>query len=181
MRIVPTRLPEVLRIEPVVLGDERGFFMETWRANLFEEAGLPMQFVQGNHSRSRRHTLRGLHWQLTQPQGKLVRVVAGEVFDVAVDVRRSSATFGQWVGMSLSAQNKYQLWIPPGFAHGFLVISEYADFVYQCTDYYHPPSERSVAWNDPQIAIEWPLAGAEPQLSAKDRAAPRLDAAECFP
>jgi len=181
MRIVPTRLPEVLRIEPVVLGDERGFFMETWRADLFEAAGLPTRFVQNNHSRSRQHTLRGLHYQLVQPQGKLVRVVVGEVFDVAVDVRRSSPTFGQWVGEILSAESKQQLWIPPGFAHGFLVLSDYADFVYQCTDYYHKASERSLLWNDREIAIEWPLAGIEPLLSPRDRAALPLRAVECYP
>ncbi len=181
MRIVATRLPEVLRIEPAVLGDERGFFMETWRADIFEQAGLPTRFVQNNHSRSRRHTLRGLHYQLVQPQGKLVRVVAGEVFDVAVDLRRGSPTFGQWVGEIISAENKCQLWVPPGFGHGFLVLSEHADFVYHCTDYYHQASERSVAWNDPEIAVEWPLGGAEPLLSARDRDAPRLRAAECYP
>jgi dTDP-4-dehydrorhamnose 3,5-epimerase len=181
VRITPTALPDVLRIESTVHGDERGFFQETWRCDLFEQAGLPARFVQDNHSRSRGRTLRGLHYQLVQPQGKLVRVVIGEVFDVAVDVRRSSPTFGRWVGEILSAENKRQLWVPPGFAHGFLVMSDSADFVYKCTDYYHPASERSLLWNDPAVGIEWPLHGTEPLLSAKDRAGAPLNAAECYP
>jgi dTDP-4-dehydrorhamnose 3,5-epimerase len=181
LRIGPTDLPDVLRIEPAVLADDRGFFMETWRAEAFERAGLPTRFVQDNHSRSRRHTLRGLHYQLAPAQGKLVRVVAGEVFDVALDMRRHSGTFGRWVAELLSGDNKRQLWIPPGFAHGFLVLSDYADFVYKCTEYYDPASDRSVAWNDPQLAIPWPLADAEPLLSARDRTAPHLSAAQCYP
>lgn len=181
MRIIPTALPDVMLIEPTVHGDERGFFLETWRADAFERAGLPTRFVQDNHSRSRGRTLRGLHYQLVQPQGKLVRVVLGEVFDVAVDVRRSSPTFGRWVGEIISAENKRQLWVPPGFAHGFFVLSESADFVYKCTDYYHPASERALLWNDAEVGIDWPLRGLEPLLSAKDLAGARLNALECFP
>ena len=181
MRIIPTALPDVMLIEPTVHGDERGFFLETWRADAFASAGLPTRFVQDNHSRSRGRILRGLHYQLMQPQGKLVRVVLGEVFDVAVDMRRSSPTFGRWVGAIISAENKRQLWVPPGFAHGFFVLSESADFIYKCTDYYHPASERSLLWNDPDVGIEWPLQGGEPLLSAKDLAGARLNAAECYP
>ena len=176
------RIPDVVVIEPEVFGDDRGFFMETWREEAFASAGIPAHFVQDNHSRSRRGALRGLHYQLQQPQGKLVRVVIGSVFDVAVDLRKGSATFGQWVGSVLSADNRLQMWIPPGFAHGFLVLSESADFVYKCTDYYNPASERVLAWNDPDLAIDWPLgADIEVLLSKKDMAGVRLRDAECFP
>jgi dTDP-4-dehydrorhamnose 3,5-epimerase len=175
------RIPDVVLIEPRVFGDDRGFFMETWRAETFAQAGLPDVFVQDNHSRSRRGSLRGLHYQLQQPQGKLVRVAIGSVFDVAVDLRRSSPTFGQWVGAELSADNRLQMWIPLGFAHGFLVLSETADFVYKCTDYYSPASERVLAWNDPDVAVEWPITpGMEPLLSPKDLAGTRFRDAECF-
>jgi len=153
----PTRLPEVVLIEPKIFGDARGFFMETWEARKFAEGGIDANFVQDNHSRSSRWTLRGLHYQLRNTQGKLVRVTEGEVFDVAVDVRRSSPTFGQWVGDYLSAENHRMLWIPPGFAHGFVVLSERADFLYKTTDFYDPSSERTVLWNDPGIGIEWPI------------------------
>ncbi len=182
MKYHPMRIPDVVVIEPGVFGDDRGFFMETWRAESFAQAGIPAHFVQDNHSRSRRGSLRGLHYQLQQPQGKLVRVVIGSVFDVAVDLRKGSATFGQWVGSVLSADNRLQMWIPPGFAHGFLVLSDSADFVYKCTDYYNPSSERVLAWNDPELAIEWPLgADMEVLLSKKDLAGVRLRDAECFP
>lgn len=176
------RIPDVVVIEPEVFGDDRGFFMETWRAEAFASAGIPAHFVQDNHSRSRRGSLRGLHYQLQQPQGKLVRVVIGSVFDVAVDLRKGSATFGQWVGSLLSAENRLQMWIPPGFAHGFLVLSDSADFVYKCTDYYNPTSERVLAWNDPDLAIDWPLGtDMDILLSKKDVAGVRLRDAECFP
>lgn len=170
MKITPTTIPDVLIIEPKVFGDERGFFLESFNQRAFSQAtGLDVQFVQDNHSRSARGVLRGLHYQLQQPQGKLVRVVQGEVFDVAVDLRRSSPTFGQWVGETLSADNKRQLWIPQGFAHGFVVLSETAEFLYKTTDYYAPAHERCIAWNDPAIGIVWPQ-GLQPQLSAKDQA-----------
>ena len=182
MRFVPTALPEVVLIEPQVHGDERGFFMETWHRERFARAGIACDFVQDNHSRSVRGTLRGLHFQLERVQGKLARVTAGEVFDVAVDVRRSSPTFGRWVGTRLSAANRHSLWLPPGFAHGFLVLSEFADFVYKCTDYYDPVSERAVLWNDPAIGIEWPLeTGAAPIISTKDAAARPLARVDCLP
>jgi dTDP-4-dehydrorhamnose 3,5-epimerase len=182
VRYLPTRIPDVVVIEPEVFGDDRGFFMETWRAEAFAGAGIPAQFVQDNHSRSRRGSLRGLHYQLQQPQGKLVRVVIGSVFDVAVDLRKESRTFGQWVGSVLSADNKLQMWIPPGFAHGFLVLSESADFVYKCTDYYNPASEQSLAWNDAQVEIEWPFPpGVEALLSKKDREGKPFADAETFP
>ena len=182
MKFTPLAIPDVVLVEPQVFGDARGFFMETWQAARFAEAGIGAAFVQDNHSRSSRGTLRGLHYQLVQTQGKLVRVIAGEVFDVAVDLRRSSPTFGRWVGTALSAENKHLVWIPPGFAHGFYVTSEYAEFVYKCTDYYHPQSERSLLWNDPQIGVAWPVpVGSEPLLSAKDRVGLPLSSAECFP
>ncbi|NVC64614.1 dTDP-4-dehydrorhamnose 3,5-epimerase [Vibrio sp. 05-20-BW147] len=171
MKVIDTTIPDVKIIEPTVFGDERGFFMETWHQARFEElvTGLPTRFVQDNHSKSNKGILRGLHYQTQRTQGKLVRVVSGEVFDVAVDIRQHSPTFGQWVGVYLSAENKRQLWVPEGFAHGFYVTSEEAEFVYKCTDYYHPQSEQCIAWNDPAIGIEWPLEKAgEPQLSAKD-------------
>ena len=173
------RIPDVVVIEPEVFGDDRGFFMETWREEAFASAGIPAHFVQDNHSRSRRGALRGLHYQLQQPQGKLVRVVIGSVFDVAVDLRKGSATFGQWVGSVLSADNRLQMWIPPGFAHGFLVLSESADFLYKTTDYYAPAHERCIAWNDPQIGIDWPLDGA-PLLSAKDAQGVSLAEAQAY-
>ena len=169
MKITPCNIPDVLLMEPKVFGDERGFFMESFNQRGFRDAtGLDLQFVQDNHSRSARNVLRGLHYQVVQPQGKLVRVVAGEVFDVAVDIRPGSPTFGKWAGEILSAANKRQLWVPPGLAHGFLVLSETADFLYKTTDYYAPAHERCIAWNDPTLAIDWPLNGQIPLLSAKD-------------
>jgi len=181
VKVIATELPEVLILEPRVFGDERGFFYESFNARAFAEAtGLKRQFVQDNHSRSQRGVLRGLHYQLQQAQGKLVRVTAGEVFDVAVDIRRGSRTFGRWVGVRLSAENKRQMWLPEGFAHGFLVLSEFAECLYKTTDYYAPAHERCIRWDDPDLAIDWPLAGA-PQLSAKDQAGLALNAAEVFP
>ncbi|PZR48803.1 MAG: dTDP-4-dehydrorhamnose 3,5-epimerase [Ectopseudomonas oleovorans] len=182
MKVITTALPEVLILEPQVFGDERGFFYESFNARRFAEAtGVTREFVQDNHSRSARGVLRGLHYQLQQAQGKLVRVSAGEVYDVAVDVRRSSANFGKWVGVHLSAKNKRQMWIPEGFAHGFLVLSEYAEFLYKTTDYYAPAHERCIRWDDPQLAIDWPLDGLSPQLSAKDQQGLSLTDAETFP
>ncbi len=169
MKFVETPLQDVYLIEPRVFGDSRGFFMETWNREAFRAAGFDINFVQDNHSRSARGILRGLHFQMEHTQGKLVRVTAGEVFDVAVDLRRSSPTLGQWYGVSLSAENQRMLWVPPGFAHGFYVTSDYADFIYKCTDVYHPGSEKTLAWDDPTVGIEWPVpAGEAPQLSAKD-------------
>lgn len=180
MNIIPTSIPDVLIVEPNVFGDARGFFFESFNQRRFHElTGLDLEFVQDNHSRSARGVLRGLHYQIRQPQGKLVRVIAGEVFDVCVDLRRSSPTFGKAVGITLSDQNKRQLWIPPGFAHGFLVTSESADVVYKTTDYYAPEHERSLQWNDPLLGIEWPLSG-EPALSAKDRIGLPLAQAETY-
>ncbi len=180
MRVVATDIPDVLIIEPKVFGDERGFFYESFNAAAFEAAtGVKRSFVQDNHSKSQRGVLRGLHYQIQQPQGKLVRVVAGEVFDVAVDLRRSSPTFGRWVGCHLSAQNQRQLWIPEGFAHGFVVLSESAEFLYKTTDYYAPAHERSLLWNDPQIGIDWPFEE-PPQLSQKDIDGKVLSEAELF-
>lgn len=180
MHVTPTALPEVLIIEPKVFGDARGFFFESYNERAFAQAtGLTLNFVQDNHSRSAQGVLRGLHYQIRQPQGKLLRVVRGSVFDVAVDVRKSSPTFGRWVGVELSEENHRQLWVPPGFAHGFLVTSASADVLYKTTDYYAPEHERCIAWNDPAIGISWPLAGA-PQLSAKDRAGLPLAQAEVF-
>jgi len=169
-------------IEPAVHGDARGFFVETYRASALAERGIVHDWVQDNHSRSARGVLRGLHYQLQQPQGKLVRVVGGEVFDVAVDVRRSSPTFKKWVGVRLSDENKRMLWIPPGFAHGFLVLSERADFLYKTTAYYHQPGDRALLWNDPALGVQWPLEeiGGSPSLSAKDQAAAPLDKAELY-
>ncbi len=170
MKIIRTALPDVLLFEPVVFGDERGFFMETFRQSWLQEAGIDASFVQDNHSASRRGVLRGLHYQLNKPQGKLLRVISGEVFDVAVDLREHSPSFGQAVCASLSADNKHIIWVPPGFAHGFLVLSERAEFVYKCTDYYQPQDEHSLLWNDPALAIDWPLdKTGEPILSEKDR------------
>lgn len=168
MKILKTALPGVLIIEPQLYGDARGFFLETYHAQRYVEHGLPSNFVQDNHSRSQRGVLRGLHYQLRHAQGKLVRVVAGEVFDVAVDVRRSSPTFGQWVGVLLSGENHRQFYVPPGFAHGFCTLSESADFLYKCTDYYDPSSEQGVRWDDPDIGIDWPAL--DYQLSDKDQA-----------
>ncbi len=180
MEIVTTEIPEVLILKPEVFGDDRGFFMESFNRRRWHEAtGLDYDFVQDNHSRSGRGVLRGLHYQIKMPQGKLVRVVSGEVFDVAVDVRRSSPTFGKWVGALLSAENKMQFWIPPGFAHGFLVLSAEADFLYKATAYYAPEHERTIIWNDPQLDISWP-ADITPELSEKDSAAPLLHDAEVF-
>jgi dTDP-4-dehydrorhamnose 3,5-epimerase len=181
MKVTPTALPEVLLIEPKVFGDDRGFFFESWNARSFTEIGVVAEFVQDNHSRSARNVVRGLHYQIEQPQGKLVRVVSGEVFDVAVDIRRSSRSFGRWAGMRLSAQNKAMAWIPPGFAHGFVVLSEHAEFLYKTTDYYAPRFERTILWNDPDIGIGWPLGGAAAVLSEKDRAGVRLRDADLFP
>ena len=183
MNVTPTSLPEVLLIEPRVFGDERGFFMESFNAKAFRDAtGVEVAFVQDNHSRSAHGVLRGLHYQVRQPQGKLVRVTAGRVFDVAVDLRRSSPRLGRWAGVELSADNKRQLWIPPGFAHGFVVLSDEAEFLYKTTDYYAPAHERSLAHDDPELGIDWPLSQLRhaPVLSAKDRAAARLSAAELF-
>jgi dTDP-4-dehydrorhamnose 3,5-epimerase len=170
MKVIETEIPDVKIIEPTVFGDERGFFMETWQQKKFEElvTGKPTPFVQDNHSKSSKGILRGLHYQTENTQGKLVRVVSGEVFDVAVDVRKGSPTFGQWVGVYLSAENKRQLWIPEGFAHGFYVISGEAEFVYKCTDYYNPSAEASLMWCDPSVNIAWPLSN-EPILSVKDQ------------
>ena len=182
LTITPTRLPEVLLIEPRVFGDARGFFTETWNEARFNEAtGNSLRFVQDNHSRSSRGVLRGLHFQLPpHAQGKLVRCASGTVFDVVVDMRRSSPRFGQWAGVELSAEKHHQLWIPPGFAHGFVVLSESADFLYKTTDYYAPEAEGSVRWDDPTIAIEWPLDGITPVLADKDTRAPLLQDARAF-
>lgn len=181
MQIIDSGLDGVLILEPRVFGDARGFFLESFNRRAFEEAGLPTEFVQDNHSRSARGVLRGLHYQMRQTQGKLVRVTAGAVYDVAVDMRRDSPDFGRWVGVELSAENHRQLWVPAGFAHGFYTLSDSADFQYKCTDYYAPEHERSVRWDDPAIGIEWPLArGGEPTLAAKDADAPLLADAETF-
>lgn len=180
MNIIETSLPGVLALEPKVFGDARGFFFESYNKRvLAEAAGIDAEFVQDNHSLSARNVLRGLHYQIRQPQGKLVRVVAGEVFDVAVDIRKDSPTFGKWAGVHLSADNKRMMWVPPGFAHGFLVLSESAEFLYKTTDYYAPEYERCIRWDDPDIGIVWPLAGA-PLLSAKDRQGVALAEAEVY-
>jgi dTDP-4-dehydrorhamnose 3,5-epimerase len=181
MKFIDTALPGVIVIEPDVFGDHRGFFMETWHRSRFSDGGIDVDFVQDNHSRSLKHTLRGLHYQINRPQGKLVRVIAGEVFDVVVDIRRSSPCFGRWAGELLSADNRRMLWVPPGFAHGFLVTSDSAEVCYKCTDYYAPQFERSVLWNDADIDISWPLQnGIPPLLSDKDRNGQRLSEAEVF-
>jgi dTDP-4-dehydrorhamnose 3,5-epimerase len=180
MQVIPTAIPEVLIIEPKVFGDDRGFFFESFNQRGFQLAtGLDVQFVQDNHSKSGFGVLRGLHYQIKSPQGKLVRVIYGAVFDVAVDVRRDSTTFGKWVGVELSADNKRQLWVPPGFAHGFVVTSEVAEFVYKTTDYWYPEYERSLLWCDPQIGISWPIRG-EPKMAAKDLAGKLLSEAEVY-
>ncbi|MBV1883622.1 MAG: dTDP-4-dehydrorhamnose 3,5-epimerase [Pseudomonadales bacterium] len=181
MKFTPTSIPEIIVIEPTVFGDERGYFMETWTQSKFAEGGITAQFVQDNHSKSQQGVLRGLHYQISNAQGKLVRVLKGEVFDVAVDMRKSSPSYGQWVGETLSEENKKMMWVPPGFAHGFYVLSEEAEFVYKCTDYYAPEYERSVLWNDLDIGIEWPLIpGKAPQLSAKDQAGLRFKDAQPY-
>jgi dTDP-4-dehydrorhamnose 3,5-epimerase len=178
--VTPTAIPDVLVLEPKVFGDARGFFFESFNARDFAQAtGLQVEFVQDNHSKSARGVLRGLHYQIEHAQGKLVRVTQGEVFDVAVDLRQSSPTFGRWVGERLSADNHKQMWVPPGFAHGFVVLSESAEFLYKTTDYWYPEHERSLLWNDPALAIDWPLTG-EPLLAAKDAAASLLSAAPTF-
>lgn len=181
MQVLGTSIPEVKIIEPQVFGDARGFFFESFNLTMFrEKAHIRDTFVQDNHSHSPKHVLRGLHYQIHQPQGKLVRVVSGEVYDVAVDLRKHSPTFGQWVGLILSAQNKRMLWIPKGFAHGFLVLSDQADFLYKASDFYDPTSERTIIWNDPDLAIEWPLQGDVPILSAKDQKGNLFKHAEVF-
>ena len=181
MKINETSLPGVIQVTPKVHGDDRGYLMETWHSRRFAENGINAEFVQDNFSQSARGTLRGIHYQIDQAQGKLIRVVKGEIYDVAADLRRSSAHFGQWVGVVLSADNKHQLWIPPGFGHGFLVLSETAEVEYKCTDYYAPESERAIRWNDPEIGIDWPLAdGVRPVLSPKDAAAPYFKDAHTF-
>ncbi|MBJ6723151.1 dTDP-4-dehydrorhamnose 3,5-epimerase [Geomesophilobacter sediminis] len=180
MNVIPTEIPEVLIIEPKVFGDARGFFFESFNQKVWEEkTGVTRPFVQDNHSRSARNVLRGLHYQIRQPQGKLVRVVLGEVFDVAVDIRRNSPTFGKWVGRHLSAENKRQMWVPEGFAHGFVVISEVAEFLYKTTDYWAPEYERCIAWNDPDLGILWPIQG-EPLLAVKDANGVKFSQSECF-
>ena len=182
MLVTPTAIPDVLILEPKVFGDDRGFFFESYNRRAFREAtGRDVDFVQDNHSRSARNVLRGMHYQIRQPQGKLVRVTAGEVFDAVVDLRKSSPTFGRWVGVTLSAANHRMLWVPEGFAHGFVVTSESAEFLYKTTDYYAPEHERSLLWNDPTVGIDWPLAGAQPLLKPKDAAGPLLAKAETFP
>jgi len=181
MQFLQTSIPEVVLIQPQIFGDGRGFFLETYRAEKFAQAGIPTGFLQDNHSGSRQGILRGLHYQIRQPQGKLVRVIAGEIYDVAVDLRRGSATFGRWVGQVLSAENKLQIWIPAGFAHGFYVISEWAEVVYKATDYYAPLWERTLLWNDPDLGIDWPLKnGVSPVLSEKDARGCRLGEAELY-
>jgi len=180
MKVIATEIPDVLILEPQVFGDDRGFFYESFNQKTFaDKTGLELEFVQDNHSRSAQGVLRGMHYQIQQPQGKLVRVVVGEVFDVAVDLRQSSSTFGQWVGVNLSADSKRMFWVPPGFAHGFLVLSAYAEFLYKTTDYYAPQYERSLLWNDPTVSIEWQVD--HPILSAKDQAGKLIADAELFP
>lgn len=181
MQFTATNIPEVIRIEPQVFGDSRGFFMETYQARHFEKAGIPTNFVQDNHSGSRRGILRGLHYQISQAQGKLVRAVAGEIFDVVVDLRKTSSTFGRWTGERLSAENKLILWVPQGFAHGFYVLSEWAEVIYKTTDYYAPEWERTLRWDDPAVGIQWPLpAGELPVLSEKDSHGKQLAECEVF-
>lgn len=174
MRFVECDIPGPLIIEPKVFGDDRGFFLESWNEAVFAHAGLDVTFVQDNHSRSSRGVLRGLHYQDPNPQGKLVRVANGRVFDVAVDIRRSSKNFGRWIGVELSAANQRMLWVPPGFAHGFLTLEDQTDFLYKCTDFYQPAAEHCIRWDDPEVAIDWPLEGLTPELSAKDQAGKSL-------
>ena len=181
MKFTETKIPDVIVVEPDVFGDNRGFFMEAWHAEKFAAGGIAADFVQDNQSRSVQGILRGLHYQITQPQGKLVRVLSGEVFDVAVDLRKNSATFGQWVGVRLNAENKKMLWVPPGFAHGFYVISQQADFFYKCSDFYAPEYERAIRWDDPDLGIDWPLVdGNAPVLAPKDAAAAAFRDAEYY-
>lgn len=181
MQIIETSIPDLVILEPKVFGDERGFFLESWNADVFADLGLDLTFVQDNHSRSAKGVLRGMHFQNPDPQGKLVRVVAGAVWDVAVDLRRSSPTFGRWEGVELSAENKRLFWVPPGFAHGFLTLRDDTDFLYKCTSNYLPANEHSLLWNDPVLDIFWPLDGIEPQLSAKDKAGRPLSEIQTFP
>lgn len=181
MRIAPAKIPDVWVLDPVVREDPRGWFMETWRRSDFGDRGVELEFVQDNHSRSTRGTLRGLHYQLEHPQGKLVRAVLGEVFDVAVDLRRGSASFGRWTGAVLSSGNRRQMWIPPGFAHGFYVLSDAAEICYKCTEYYRGEDDRSLLWNDPRIGIDWPLLDGRPLLSDRDAGAMPLSEAPVFP
>ena len=181
MRFVPTAIPDVVVVEPDVFGDARGFFLETWHEAKFREGGIDAEFVQDNHSRSRQGILRGLHYQIERPQGKLVRVVTGRVFDVAVDLRRSSPSFGRWVGEELSEDNHRMLWVPPGFAHGFYVLSDSADFVYKCTEFYAPEHERCIRWDDPELGVDWPIpTHAAPLVSEKDAGAVSFREAECY-
>jgi len=180
MHFIHTKIPDVILIEPKVFADERGFFLESYQKQRFSEAGIPFDFVQDNHSKSQQGVLRGLHYQIQQAQGKLVRVISGEIFDVAVDIRKSSPTFGKWVGDYLSAENKKMLWVPAGFAHGFLVTGPSAEVLYKATDYYAPQWERSILWNDPTINIAWPLNGGRPTLSLKDEAGKSLNETEVF-
>lgn len=180
MKIIDTKFPEVKLIEPAVYGDERGFFMESWNKQAFVDAGLSIEFVQDNHSRSSKGVLRGLHYQVYKPQGKLVRVISGRAWDVVVDVRRSSSLFGSWAGFELSSESKQLLWIPPGFAHGFLALEDETDFIYKCTDFYAPEFERSILWSDPSIGVEWPLDGFTPIVSSKDANGDLLARAEGY-
>jgi dTDP-4-dehydrorhamnose 3,5-epimerase len=180
IELIPTPLDGAVVIQPRVFGDDRGFFLESWNMRAFADAGLELNFVQDNHSRSAKGVLRGLHLQNPDPQGKLVRVVAGAVFDVIVDLRRSSRTFGRWFGVELNASNKQMLWVPPGFAHGFLTLEDGTDFLYKCTEFYNPAAEQALRWDDPDLAIDWPLDGIEPQLSAKDLQAKRLSEIEPY-
>lgn len=180
MKIIPTDIPDILIIEPKVFGDSRGFFFESYNENVFHAlTGAKVTFVQDNHSKSKKNVLRGLHYQIEQPQGKLVRVIAGDVFDVAVDIRRSSPTFGKWVGQYLTAENRQQMWVPPGIAHGFLVLSDVAEFLYKTTDYYAPEHERCIQWNDPDLNIQWPITG-KPLVSQKDEEGVLFKDAEVF-
>ncbi|MGB8365282.1 MAG: dTDP-4-dehydrorhamnose 3,5-epimerase [Rhizomicrobium sp.] len=181
MKVIETAIPEIKLIEPRVHHDGRGFFLESWNARAFAEAGIDASFVQDNHSRSAKGVLRGLHYQIQQPQAKLIRVIAGSVYDVAVDIRRSSPSYGRWVGVELSAENKLQMWIPTGFAHGFLCLQDDTEFLYKCTDFYAPEHERALLWNDPALAIEWPSVGVTPSFSSKDLLANPLARAETFP
>lgn len=180
MELIPTVIANLVIIEPRVFGDDRGFFLESWNPRSFAQLGLDLQFVQDNHSRSARGVLRGLHYQQPNPQGKLVRVVAGRAWDVAVDLRAGSPTFGRWLGVELSAENKRMFWVPPGFAHGFVSLEDGTDFLYKCTAFYDPANEHSLMWDDPAIGIDWPLEGIEPQLSAKDKVGRPLREVEAF-
>jgi dTDP-4-dehydrorhamnose 3,5-epimerase len=179
MKIIPTAIPDVVLLEPKVFGDERGFFFESWNKRTFADLGIAADFVQDNHSKSQKNVLRGLHYQIEHAQGKLVRVTVGAVYDVAVDLRRSSPTFGRWVGFTLSAEDKRMAWIPPGFAHGFCVTSEFAEFLYKTTDYWYPEHERTLLWNDPALGVQWPLTE-EPKLAAKDAVGKPLAEADTF-